>query len=708
MPHEKRAKVIYLGQFLHEVDFPDFELDPALEHDPPWSNQPPMHIKQALQDLIDKSTGTPSGDPDKEDWRAWYFWDPGSPVRQPLYPELTRKFDPSLKYHQQRLDYIEKTQDDIDKQLLGFLNSKHPEGGVHGDRLLHQAGTKEIANKILDIKKKATPPPGTMNYLWLTWGAPNAANRATIKAGVAYRISRMVAQFMVDWGGEARKEWTKDEGYKHIEPRKDKPWYDLAQKSTLRKPEKTEDPEFNKFFSSLNDYELWALLQEVERRALIIALLGADDATKSRFYDNMSPRAKEYLLDDQTALAQGAPPTPEDIRKHQQDILKLAREIAARPDVGAPLELPEPEPARSPAETDPSKDEPSEEEWLDRGMPDPYDDDELWFPPTEWEQQPGETPITSLDSPDDPEIKGVDAPVLPGDAWGSGARSKSDNPFWDPPMEPSRTGDWGRKASRAQGKPKRNVNLLGDPKKKAPKKKVPKKKAPKKKAPKRTPKKKAPKKVAPRSAPTQVASLEDEPEWVKQFRKASRKSWEKIQRDGIPDKKENKKLKFLNTHIINEIAADAVTSNIIVEELQYAFERRRGYPGKEIVGDIANSKIIAEELQIALSNLKEDSEGEETYHYGEAEGEDDKELYDLVHRHATRAHINALKRDMAYDEEHERRRERGTHFEGNSLEPHHLARRAGKDRPGSRGRHRYGPSSNEDDMPEIDKKKKKH
>lgn len=61
-------------------------------------------------------------------------------------------------------------------------------------------------------------------------------------------------------------------------------------------------------------------------------------------------------------------------------------------------------------------------------------------------------------------------------------------------------------------------------------------------------------------------------------------------------------------------------------------------------------------------DLKEDSEGEETYHYGEDEGEDDKELHDLVKRHATKAHIDALKRDMDYDEDHEDRRERGDHF----------------------------------------------
>jgi hypothetical protein len=62
------------------------------------------------------------------------------------------------------------------------------------------------------------------------------------------------------------------------------------------------------------------------------------------------------------------------------------------------------------------------------------------------------------------------------------------------------------------------------------------------------------------------------------------------------------------------------------------------------------------------TDLKEDSEGEETYHYGEAEGHDEKELHDLVKRHATRSHIDALKRDMDYDEDHEDRHERGTDF----------------------------------------------
>jgi len=67
---------------------------------------------------------------------------------------------------------------------------------------------------------------------------------------------------------------------------------------------------------------------------------------------------------------------------------------------------------------------------------------------------------------------------------------------------------------------------------------------------------------------------------------------------------------------------------------------------------------LEEDLQ-DIEGLSEDSEGEETYHYGEDEGEDKKRLSkgDL-----SRGHKAALKKDMAYDEEHEDRREKGTHF----------------------------------------------
>ena len=90
--------------------------------------------------------------------------------------------------------------------------------------------------------------------------------------------------------------------------------------------------------------------------------------------------------------------------------------------------------------------------------------------------------------------------------------------------------------------------------------------------------------------------------------------------------------------------------------------------------DVAHAdRVLAGEEagEDAAEELQEDSEGEETYHYGEDEGRDDRELHDLIKRHATRAHIDALKRDMAYDEDHEDRHERGTHFREGAFSPNH-------------------------------------
>ena len=65
------------------------------------------------------------------------------------------------------------------------------------------------------------------------------------------------------------------------------------------------------------------------------------------------------------------------------------------------------------------------------------------------------------------------------------------------------------------------------------------------------------------------------------------------------------------------------------------------------------------------AQIFEDPEGEETYHYGEDEGEDETELHNLKKDYQTddvRQHEKALGYDMDYDERRERRREKGTHF----------------------------------------------
>ncbi len=67
----------------------------------------------------------------------------------------------------------------------------------------------------------------------------------------------------------------------------------------------------------------------------------------------------------------------------------------------------------------------------------------------------------------------------------------------------------------------------------------------------------------------------------------------------------------------------------------------------------------------------EDSEGEETYNYGDDEGHDREEEHHLEDEEdmapADRVreiekHLDALKKDMGYDEDHEDRDEEGTHF----------------------------------------------
>jgi len=70
-------------------------------------------------------------------------------------------------------------------------------------------------------------------------------------------------------------------------------------------------------------------------------------------------------------------------------------------------------------------------------------------------------------------------------------------------------------------------------------------------------------------------------------------------------------------------------------------------------------------------DMREDSEGEETYNYGEDEGEDRKEEEGLEHEEEMSPrdrigeiehHLDALKKDMDYDEDHEDRDEEDTDF----------------------------------------------
>jgi len=58
--------------------------------------------------------------------------------------------------------------------------------------------------------------------------------------------------------------------------------------------------------------------------------------------------------------------------------------------------------------------------------------------------------------------------------------------------------------------------------------------------------------------------------------------------------------------------------------------------------------------------IDEDSEGEETFNYGEDEGEEDMAPHDRIKE--IKKHLEALEDDMSYDEDHEDRDEEGTDF----------------------------------------------
>tara|TARA_R100000908_G_C3646881_1_gene80486 strand:+ start:67 stop:438 length:372 start_codon:yes stop_codon:yes gene_type:complete len=85
--------------------------------------------------------------------------------------------------------------------------------------------------------------------------------------------------------------------------------------------------------------------------------------------------------------------------------------------------------------------------------------------------------------------------------------------------------------------------------------------------------------------------------------------------------------------------------------------------------DLTNliEKVIKEQAARAggfgYGFVKEDSEGEETYHYGEDEGHDRKEVMSLSDRcKEIRKHLDAIEGDEHYDRDHEDRGEKGTDF----------------------------------------------
>ena len=101
-------------------------------------------------------------------------------------------------------------------------------------------------------------------------------------------------------------------------------------------------------------------------------------------------------------------------------------------------------------------------------------------------------------------------------------------------------------------------------------------------------------------------------------------------------------------------------------------ERVVGVDSPESEDALKSYDKYEDDPNIHAEEVAEDTEGEETYHYGEDEGEDRKEEEGLEREEdlsphdrigEIEKHLDALKKDMDYDEDREDRGEEGTQFE---------------------------------------------
>ena len=134
-------------------------------------------------------------------------------------------------------------------------------------------------------------------------------------------------------------------------------------------------------------------------------------------------------------------------------------------------------------------------------------------------------------------------------------------------------------------------------------------------------------------------------------------------------------------HYIDEENDENVGSGKEPDENPEDEESREGevneYAPKKGSGVVMGAEGGFEDSVMDKTNIEkgevysEDSEGEETYNYGDDEGHDREEEHHLEDEEdiapadrikAIEGHLDALKKDMGYDEDHEDRDEEGTHF----------------------------------------------
>ena len=75
----------------------------------------------------------------------------------------------------------------------------------------------------------------------------------------------------------------------------------------------------------IDDQSIQALLREISSETLLLALKGADEEVKEKFFRNMSKRASEMLRDDLDAKG---PVRVSEVEVAQREILSVARRMA--------------------------------------------------------------------------------------------------------------------------------------------------------------------------------------------------------------------------------------------------------------------------------------------------------------------------------------------------------------------------------------------
>jgi len=74
----------------------------------------------------------------------------------------------------------------------------------------------------------------------------------------------------------------------------------------------------------VDDNGMREIVQRADKKALTIALKGASEEIRARFFDNMSKRAAEMLREEMEVL--GAVRL-RDVEKAQQDVVSIARKL---------------------------------------------------------------------------------------------------------------------------------------------------------------------------------------------------------------------------------------------------------------------------------------------------------------------------------------------------------------------------------------------